>query len=179
MSNPPAASESGLLARLSEWARPREGERRGTGSLRLAETTVLVLAGLFLAIATVNDVVGQTHVNHRLLADQHTWQAVTGHDYHNLKTSQDLEGHTTRDTVCGNTSPGGLDERTQLCLSLLGPVIDGRRAVSGGYYLVPKAADGPPNRYACFGAAAEAGLCGLSSPPAGSPPAPPMRLGRP
>jgi hypothetical protein len=51
------ASQSRLQARLPEWARPRESERLGLGSLRLAETTILILVGLLLAIATINDVV--------------------------------------------------------------------------------------------------------------------------
>ena len=42
---------------------------------RLIETTLLILAGLLLAIATVNDVVDQTHVNHRLIADLRTWRS--------------------------------------------------------------------------------------------------------
>jgi hypothetical protein len=59
-------------AQLPEWARPRDEERRGLGSLRLAETTILILFGVLLAVATVNDVAQQTHVNHRLIADLHT-----------------------------------------------------------------------------------------------------------
>jgi len=149
------------------------------GSLRLAETTLLILVGVLLAVATVNDVVRQTHVNHRLVADLRTWRVATGHAYHNVNTEQDVKGHTTRDVVCGNVSPGGPDERAQLCLVLVGPTIDATRSVSGGYYLIAKAIDERRNRYACFGAPAGAGLCGLGSPPAGSPPAPPVRVGRP
>jgi len=179
MSEPQTAAETTWFARLPEWARPRERERRGLGSLRLAETTILILFGVFLAVATANDVVGQTHVNHRLVADLRTWRTVTGHDYRNLTISQDLKGHTTRDTVCGNVSPGGPKERTQLCVTLVGAVLDGKRSISGGFYLPPKAENEPSSRYACFGAAANAGLCGLSAPPTGSPPAPPVRIGLP
>ena len=79
----------------------------GSGRTRLIETTLLVLAGLLLAIATVNDVARQTHVNHRLIADLRTWRAYTGHDYHNLSISQQLLGEASRrEVVCGNTSPG-------------------------------------------------------------------------
>jgi hypothetical protein len=177
MSTPPP-SQSGRTARLPEWARPHENERRGLGSLRLAETTILILVGVLLAVATVNDVVRQTHVNHRIVADLRTWRTVTGHRYRNLTTEQDVKGHTTRDTVCGNVSPGGPDERAQVCLVLAGPVLSGRRAVSGGYYLPAKTVDGRRSRYACFGAAAQTGLCGLSKPPAGAPPAPPLPTGR-
>jgi hypothetical protein len=178
MSGQAGPSESGLAARLPGWARPLDRERRGLGSLRLAETTILILLGLFLAIATVADVVKQTHVNHRLVADLRTWRVVTGHDYHNLGTERDVKGHTTRDTVCGNVSPGGPRERAQVCLVLVGPVSSGRRAVSGGYYLPAKTEDGRRSRYACFGAAALADLCGLKQPPAGAPPAPPLPTGR-
>ena len=179
MSSTASGPEGGLSARLPEWARPREHERRGKGSLRLAETTVLIFVGLLLAVASAGDVVRQTHVNHRLVADLRTWRAVTGHDYHNVNTEQDVKGHTTRDVVCGNVSPGGPDERAQLCLALVGPTIGGQRLVSGGYYLMAKAIDVRRNRYACFGAPADAGACGRSAPPAGSPPAPPVRIGRP
>ncbi len=79
--------------------------------------------------------VQQTHVNHRLVADLHTWRLATGHDYHNLSVEQDVKAHTTRDTVCGNVSPGGPKERTQVCLVLVGPGSREAGQVSGGYYL--------------------------------------------
>jgi hypothetical protein len=175
----PTASEVGLLARLPEWARPRDSEPRGSGSLRLAETTILILVGLFLAVATVDDVVQQTQVNHRLIADLRTWRIVTGHDYRNLTAEQDQKSHTSRDTVCGNVSPGAPKERAQVCLTFVGPILSGRRAVSGGYYLLAKSIDISRNRYACFGTASEAGLCARAAPPAGSPPAPPLPTGGP
>ena len=133
---------------------PRRGDRR-----RLLESTALALACALLLIATVNDVVLQTHVNHRLVADLRTWRSYTAHNYHNLSVSQDVRGHTTRDVVCGNTSPGGPRERVQLCLEMTGPVTGGRRAVRGGWYLPPKAEDERAYRYACFGSAARAGRC--------------------
>jgi hypothetical protein len=166
-------------ARLPEWARPRDEERRGLGSLRLAETTILILFGVLLAVATVNDVAQQTHVNHRLVADLHTWRVVTGHYYHNLNIYQDLDGHTTRDTVCGNVSPGGPKERTQVCVTLVGGEVKGEREITGGFYLPPLSENTPSKRYACFGGAVAAGLCGPKSLPAGSPPTPPVRLGLP
>jgi hypothetical protein len=141
---------------------------------RLIETTLLIMAGLLLAIATVNDVVDQTHVNHRLIADLHTWRVYTGHDYRNLSTEQDLYGHTTRDVICGNTTPGPPRERTQLCLQMTGPIVRGRRAARGGWYLPPKVEDVPPLRYGCFGSTTPAHLCGpgarrSESPEASSP----------
>jgi hypothetical protein len=179
MNEPHTSVEHGLFARLPEWARPRERERRGLGSLRLAETTVLILLGIFLAVATLHDVVQQTHVNHRIVADDLTWRTVTHHDYHEITTEQDVKTHTTRDVVCGNVSPGGPKEHTQICLVLVGSVRGGFRAISGGYYLPPQSVDIARNRFACFGEPAKAGLCGLPAPPAGSPPTPALPIGRP
>ncbi len=145
--------------RLPSWLRPRSSERPGTGRTRLVESTLLVLAGLLLAIATVNDVVRQTHVNQRLIADLRTWRSYTGHDYHNLSISQQLLGENSqREVVCGNTSPGTPKARTQLCLAIWGPVVDGRRTVHGGWYLPPQAEDLRADRYACFGPASK-GVC--------------------
>ncbi len=146
-------------AGLPAWLRPLDAEQPGLRRTRLIETTLLLLAGLLLAIATVDDVVLQTHVNHRLVADLNTWRAYTGHDYHNVSPERDIFGHTTRDFVCGNTVPGPPKERTQICLVMTGPVIHGRRAVHAGWYLRPKTEDLLRYRYACFGSAAQQGLC--------------------
>jgi hypothetical protein len=121
------------------------------GQLWLVETTLLVLAGVFFAIATVNDVVLDTHVNRRLNADLRTWRAYTGHDYKNVGVEQDVLHYTTTDVVCGNTTPGPPKQRTQICLQMTGPVVDGRRAARGGWYLPPKAEDLHRYRYGCFG----------------------------
>jgi hypothetical protein len=178
VNDPLNRSESAPWARLPGWTRPLEQEKRGLGSLRLAETTILIILALLLAIATINDVVQQTHVNHRLIADLHSWRVVTGHDYQSVGVEEDVKGRTTRDTVCGNVSPGGPKERTQICLVFVGPVMAGRRELSGGYYLPARTEDGRRNRYGCFGVAAETALCGLSKPPVGAPPAPPLPTGR-
>ncbi len=148
---------------LPEWLQPRDRELEGTGRRRLVEVTLLILAGLLLAVATVNDLVEQTHVNHRLIADLRTWREYTGHDFHNVSTEQDLYGHTTRDIVCGNTTPGPPKERVQLCLLMTGPVVDGRRMVHGGWYLRPKVEDVPIYRYGCFGTATPARFCGTAA----------------
>jgi hypothetical protein len=145
--------------RLPAWLRPRDVEARGSGQMRLLETTLLLLAGLLLAIATVNDVVLRTHTNHRLVADLRTWRAYTGHDYKNLSAEQDQRNYTTIDVVCGNTSPGPPKERVQLCLQMTGPVIHGRRAARGGWYLPPKAEDLRRYRYACFGTTKQQRAC--------------------
>lgn len=127
--------------------------------VRLVETTLLVLFGVLLAVATVNDVVRQTGVNDRLIADLKTWRHYTGHDYHNLSISQELLGVSSqREVVCGNTSPGAPKARTQLCLAIWGPVVDGRRTVHGGWYLPPESEDARAERYGCFGPASE-GKC--------------------
>jgi hypothetical protein len=146
---------SGLPASL----RPRGRELPGSGRLQLIETTLLVLLGLLLAIATVNDVVRQTHINHRLIADLASWRAYTGHAYHNLSIEQELFGPASQhEVICGNTSPGAPKARTQLCLVVYGPLSGGRRTVHGGWYLPPKVEDVRAERYGCFGAASR-GMC--------------------
>jgi hypothetical protein len=128
--------------------------------VRLIETTLLVLFGLLLAGATVNDVLRQTHVNQRLIADLRTWRTYTGHNYHNLTLEQTVFGERSqRDVVCGNTTPGAPKARIQLCLAISGPTVHGRRTVSGGWRLPARTEeDLPRNRYGCFGPAA-AGMC--------------------
>src|SRR6185312_7790610 len=101
------------------------------------------------------------HTNERLAADLATWRAFTSHDYHNLTIEQDSKGTgSTREVVCGNTSPGAPKERPQLCLVIHGPLTHGRRPVHGGYYLPPHLLyDLHSARYACFGPAKSQGLC--------------------
>jgi len=141
--------------------------------VRLIETTLLVLIGLLLAAATINDVVRQAHVNQRLIADLSTWRRYTGHDYVNISIDQETLGADSgREILCGNTSPGPPGARTQVCLEIWGPVVTGVRSVYGGWYLPPYTEDLHAKRYGCFGAAIAAGLC----------PSPPGRLpssGRP
>ncbi len=139
--------------------RPRSSEQPGSGRLRLVETTLLVLIGVLLASATVNDVARQTHINERLIADLATWRAYTGHHYKNIEVDQHLLGESgDHEVVCGNTAPGAPKARTQLCLAIWGPVVHGRRTVHGGWYIPPRSEDQRATRYGCFGAAAE-GIC--------------------
>jgi hypothetical protein len=121
--------------------------------VRLVETTLLVLAGVLLAVATVNDVFRQTHVDHRLIADLRTWRTTTGHDYHNLTVEQTVFGEaSTTDVVCGNTTPGAPKTKIQICLVTAGPTVDGRREVRGGWYLPANTEeDLVRSRYGCFG----------------------------
>jgi hypothetical protein len=135
------------------------GQRHASSRLRLVESVALVLAALLLGVATVNDLVRQTHINHRLVADLHTWRTYTGHDYRRVGISQDVHHHTTRDILCGNTSPGPPGARVQVCLLITGPASRGLRTVSGGWYLPPHRADVSGYRYACFGRAVAERSC--------------------
>ncbi len=138
---------------------PASARRPQRGDVWLIETTLLVLVGILLAVATVNDVARQTGVNHRLIADLKTWRHYTGHDFHNISVDQEALGSATqREVLCGNTSPGPPKTRTQLCLAIWGAVLDGRRTVHGGWYLPAYAEDEPSERYGCFGAAGQ-GRC--------------------
>jgi hypothetical protein len=145
---------------LPPWLAPREREQRGSGSLRLVETTLLVLLGLLLATATINDVARQAKINHRLVADLATWRRYTGHAYHNVGVDQELLGITThRDVVCGNKVPGPPKKRIQVCLVVEGPTHGGRRQVTGGWYLPANTEnDTRALRYGCFGRGAQ-GVC--------------------
>jgi hypothetical protein len=147
------------LQRLPPSLRPLDRERKGSGRLWRVETVVLLLVGLLLAIASVNDVVLATHTNHRLVADLRTWRAYTGHNYKNVSVEQDIYHHTTTDVVCGNTVPGPPKERVQICLQMTGPVVHGRRAARGGWYLPAKTEDLYHYRYACFGTAKALRAC--------------------
>jgi hypothetical protein len=121
---------------------------------------LLVLVGLLLAVATVNDVVRQVGINGRLNADLRTWRSYTHHEYKNVGVDQHLLGTAgRREVVCGNDVPGPPKEKVQICLIVEGPTVAGRRTVSGGWYLVAHSQDDVrPNRYGCFGAKA-AGFC--------------------
>jgi hypothetical protein len=151
MSSLPDSFEPPRWRRLPSRLRPRPVELPGSGRTRLIESTLLALAALLLAIATVNDVVLASKVNQRLVADLRTWRSYTGHDYRELSIEQDFHGHTNREIVCGNTTPGPPGKRVQICLLMTGPVVNRRRTVRSGWYLSPKTADLPRNRYGCFG----------------------------
>ena len=119
---PAATSKASFWDRLPPRLRPLEEELPGTGSLRLVETTLLLIVFLLLAVATINDVSRQTGVNDRLIADLKTWRSYTAHNYKNISVSQELLGITTkRDVVCGNTTAGPPKERAQICLVVAGP----------------------------------------------------------
>jgi hypothetical protein len=151
--------EPGPWRRLPAWLRPRQVELPGSGRTRLIETTLLVLAALLLATATIHDVAQQTKVNRRLVADLATWRGYTRHDNRDLSLEQDFHGHSNREVVCGNTTPGPPGDRVQLCLLMTGRIVDGRRTVRSGWYLPPKTRDLARNRYGCFGLPTAAWPC--------------------
>jgi len=169
-------TESNLWARLPDWMAPLPRERRGRGDLRRVESTILVIVGLIFATATVNDLIRETHVNHRLSADLRTWRAITHHDYRNISIEQDVKHFTSTEVACGNTSTGPPESVPRVCLIISGPVRHGLREVRGGYYLPAYVPDLRGSRYACFGSAGAAGTCGLAT-PAGAPHAPLIREG--
>jgi hypothetical protein len=155
----PAAGPPDPWARLPARLRPRAEELPGSGRTWLVETTLLLLVGLLLAVATINDVARQTGIDKRLVADIHTWRAYTGHAYKDLTVDQELLGSQTKhEVVCGNTAPGAPKSKTQICLVVWGPVVGGRRTVHGGWYLPPRSEDQRADRYGCFGEGAE-GRC--------------------
>jgi hypothetical protein len=163
MSRPATSMEHDRWDRLPQRLRPRTidpASGTSTGRTWRIETIVLVLVGLLLAIATVNDVARQRNVNERLIADLRTWRDYTGHDYRNVGADQELLGTTSqKEVVCGNTTPGPPKARPQICLAVWGPIVNGRRTVHGGWYLPAKVQDDVRSeRYGCFGAAGR-GAC--------------------
>jgi len=165
MSEPSPPVAQARRGGLPAWLAPRAGGPDGEGagshasSTWLVETTLLVLAAVLLATATINDVARQVAINHRLVADERTWRHYTGHDYRNITIDQQTLGvGSQRELLCGNTSPGPPDARTQVCLAIWGATVNGLRGVHGGWYLRPYTLDLPSRRFGCFGAAG-AGMC--------------------
>jgi hypothetical protein len=133
--------------------------RRDTGTVRAIETTLLVIVGVILAVATVNDVGRQVQSNHRLIADLRTWRQYTGHDYRNISIDSETLGlDSQREILCGNTSPGAPGARTQICLAIWGSTVNGVRTVHAGWYLPPRVEDVHGQRYGCFGSGLQ-GIC--------------------
>lgn len=148
---------SALVTRLPSWLAPREDESRSKRLWRL-ETILLVALGLFLAIASVNDLVWSVNDNARLVADQNTWRHYTHRDYFNVSATALVVGQPT-DLSCADATPGPPGERTQICILMAGPIHDGLRPVIGGFRLPARTGDFPANRYACYGAAVGQHLC--------------------
>jgi hypothetical protein len=155
MSEPTLSLDDRRWAWLPAWLRPRgesHADERPRAVLWRAETLVLVLVGLILAVATVNDLVRQAHINQRLVADLSTWRHYTHHDFRNISIDQETLGaNSQREVLCGNTSAGAPGSKTQICLTIWGPLAHGRRTVHGGWYLPPYVEDQARERYGCFG----------------------------
>jgi hypothetical protein len=159
-----------------QWLRPRTTERIGRGEVRLIETAVLLVVGLFLAIAVVNDVARAVPIGERLNADLESWEAIVGVHYHNPIIEQDVKHYTTRDVVCADTEKVKPLGHPQICLIFTGPVVHDRRTAFGGFYLVADGTDvhepvldDKKYRYACWGTAVSEELCGLTTVPHGYP----------
>lgn len=168
----PVSAERGPM----QWLRPRSEERGGRGHAHVIETVVLLIVGLFLAIAVVNDVGRAVPIGERLNADLETWQAIIGAPFHNPIIEQDIIHYTTRDIVCADTEKRKPFGHPQICLVFTGPVVHHRRTALGGFYLVANGTDVHDpvldvkrNRYACWGTAVSEQLCGLTSVPPGYP----------
>ncbi len=120
-----------------------DSELPGRGELRLVEGVVLVLVGLLLAVATVDDVARQAGINHRLDADLRSWRRYTHHDYKNVG---DRPGTARR----RDRARRRLRQRRSRARRTSGPRSasssrarrrGGLRTVAGGWYLPAKTAD--------------------------------------
>jgi hypothetical protein len=138
--------------------RPRDDDDGGGLGRRAAELAVLVVLGLLLTAATVNDVKHQIRVVERVAIDKSTWTAFTHHKVKRLFVTPGV-GATT-DTACAPPATGA---QYRLCLVLTGPTSP-RRTISGGFRLPQTGDNRYRRRYGCFGSARAAGLCGSSGP---------------
>jgi hypothetical protein len=119
---------------------------------------VLIVVGVLLAVSALNDVVWSVNNNGRLVADQMTWRHYNHRDYFNVSAGPLVVGQP-QDLACANATPGPPGERTQLCILIVGPVVNGLRTVVGGWRLPARTGDFAPDRYDCFGAGATKSLC--------------------
>lgn len=149
------------FAWLPTGLRPRDHDSDGGGGpvRRAAELAVLVVIGLLLAAASLNDLVHQTRVVERIAVDKTTWIAYTHHTVRRLFVTPGV-GSTT-DTAC---APPAQDAAYRLCLVLTGPSGGPRRTVSGGFRLPSTGDNRYGRRYACFGSARAERLCGSAGP---------------
>ena len=147
----------GIVGRLPAWLAPREHDSAGRRTWRV-ETVALVLVGLLLAVAAINDISWSVNASAQLVADQSTWRHYTGRDYYNVSAGALVVGRSP-DISCANSSPGPPGERTQICLLIDGPIVHGLRTVVGGWRLPARTGDFPAKRYSCFGEGATKALC--------------------
>lgn len=146
-----------IVGRLPGWLAPR-GETATGRALWRAETTVLVVLGLFLAVVAINDIFWSVDDSRRLVADQMTWRHYTHRDYYNVSAGALVVGQPT-DVSCANSSPGPPGERSQICILVIGPIRDGLRSVGGGFMLPARTGDFAAARYDCYGTAVSQRLC--------------------
>jgi hypothetical protein len=146
-------------------------------SLRRAETVVLCLLALLLAVATVYDTTREVRIDRRLHADLVSWHALTGSHDSAAFTETDARHGTATDVVCGRVPPSLRRVRYFACLVFQGSIRrDGHRAATGGYYLLAelrgsrwRVRDLARYRYGCFGSARRAGIVCTGTAPPGSP----------
>jgi hypothetical protein len=147
-----------VLDRLPPVLQPRAVDDGGGPGRRAAELAVLLVLGLLLAAATVDDVVHQVRVDERIAVDKTTWIAYTHHPLKKIFIKTGVG--TTTDVGCAPPATGA---SYRLCLILSGPSSP-RRMVRGGYRLPLIGDNRFGRRYACFGSALGDGLCGASGP---------------
>lgn len=163
----------GVFARLPGGLQPRSKDRESSRR-RKVEAGILIALFVLLAVASIYDVTRQVRINYRLTADIKTWQEVTGNHFKELDVEQNVKTYTKRDIVCGNTmfaKPGQTKQAKpgttqQICLVIKGPIVKGRREVTGGFFLPPEQPDRYYHRYGCFGHPVSDHFCG-GSPRAG------------
>jgi len=148
---------TGIGGRLPAWLAPREHDCTGRRVWRV-ETVALILVGLLLAVAAINDIFYSVNAAAQLVADQTTWRHYTGRDYYNVSAGALVVGRAP-DISCANSAPGPPGERTQICLLIDGTIVHGLRSVVGGWRLPARTGDFPAKRYDCFGEGAAKALC--------------------
>jgi hypothetical protein len=120
---------------------------------RSLELAVLIVLGLVLLAATLNDTFTQVHINERLAVDKTTWYAYTDRV---VKLGLTQGVGTSTDVACGVPRAGA---GYRLCLVISGPTVGGVRHVAGGYHLPLRSADSLIHRSDCFGRAAAQEEC--------------------
>ncbi len=149
-------------ATLPEWLAPRRADdpaAAGSPLRRSLETLVVVLVGVLLAVATVDDLHRQVGLNERFAVDKRTWRSYTHRNVKLLGITPAIRGNL--DIVCG---PPIVGDTSRLCLMLGGPAHVHERQLLGGFRLAFMRPNRYIYRYGCFGVAASRSLCGVSGP---------------
>lgn len=145
-------------------------------SLRRTETIVLCAVALLLVVATIYDTTREVRIDRRLHIDLISWHALTGSHDPAAFAETDARHGTSTDIVCGRVPPTYRALRFFACLVFQGPVRDGRRTATGGYYLMGRhrdhrwlVHDRAPYRYGCYGSTSRVGVRCTATAPPGSP----------